>query len=530
MKKMKSLFPVLLLVFSSVLSDSLFAQQCTWVQGMFCPYGILPIDVVTNASGSVYMLMYSECDSLYFGTSLTIGGSFSGLCLAKYDAAGNALWAKPVAGLAGLFARAGRKSMAIDVSGNIYLTGSAASSTTYNTFLLKLDSAGGLIWTRSELGPANYADMVTTDISGNVFITGPYSETITFGSTTFIDTVTYLSAPVNNIFLVKYDSSGNVIWAKSSEGADGGPDGIASDSSGNVYLSGEYSVSSISFDGFTLEDAGSYYNHYSFLVKYNSSGSVAWAKNIPGIALTGSATDASGNSYLAGILSYEDIFLAKYNNLGNLIWTSNVPSLYSDDAYDIVVDSAGNAYMCGFYDSITTFGTTTFTGHGMFVAKFNSSGYPVWAQNAITPNRNPVNTNYIPQAVAIDGSANLYFMGGIYAPSAVFNTITLPCPYWPFDSAYNPASFLAKYDVAKASVPTIVQQSSLSLFPNPTTGEVYVSASVANIKVYNVIGQLIKEEHNTSNITIAEFPSGMYFIKIFDNQGQVIKQDKIVKL
>ena len=71
----------------------------------------------------------------------------------------------------------------------------------------------------------------------------------------------------------------------------------------------------------------------------------------------------------------------------------------------------------------------------------------------------------------------------------------------------------------------------ITLLPNPTNGNIFIrGAEHLSIKVYDVIGQLIKEEHNANNISIVEFPSGMYFINLFDGQGQVIKQDRIVKL
>ena len=71
---------------------------------------------------------------------------------------------------------------------------------------------------------------------------------------------------------------------------------------------------------------------------------------------------------------------------------------------------------------------------------------------------------------------------------------------------------------------------SISVLPNPTTGYIKISnAGKANIKVYSTIGTLIKEAGNTDNITISEFPAGLYFVKVFDRTGTPLLQTKVVK-
>jgi hypothetical protein len=82
----------------------------------------------------------------------------------------------------------------------------------------------------------------------------------------------------------------------------------------------------------------------------------------------------------------------------------------------------------------------------------------------------------------------------------------------------------------KAGINEQAKNSEITISPNPSTGNITIQgAEHTTIQVYNIIGQLIKEEPNTNNISIVEFPSGMYFIKVF-GAGQLIKQDKIIKL
>lgn len=70
----------------------------------------------------------------------------------------------------------------------------------------------------------------------------------------------------------------------------------------------------------------------------------------------------------------------------------------------------------------------------------------------------------------------------------------------------------------------------LALSPNPTDGRIAVIGAVkTNIQVYNTVGQLIKQADNASVISIAEFPAGMYFIKLFDDNGNLVLADKVIR-
>ena len=113
-----------------------------------------------------------------------------------------------------------------------------------------------LSWTK-QLGSSSndYATGVATDSSGNIYVTG-YTSGGLDGNT---------SAGSNDLFVVKYNSSGTKQWTKqlgtsSTELAEG----VATDSSGNVYVAG-YTYGGL--DGNT--SAG---NRDLFVVKYNSDG------------------------------------------------------------------------------------------------------------------------------------------------------------------------------------------------------------------------------------------------------------------
>jgi hypothetical protein len=119
-------------------------------------------------------------------------------------------------------------------------------------------------WAKSISGPSADAIYgITTDTLGNVYIIGDFGSTINLGTTTLT------SAGNQDIFIVKYDPAGNVIWAKSAGGT--GIDygrGITCDKFGNIYVTGSYRLPSCTFGSTILTNTNTV-GRSLFLVKYN---------------------------------------------------------------------------------------------------------------------------------------------------------------------------------------------------------------------------------------------------------------------
>ena len=177
-----------------------------------------------------------------------------------------------------------------------------------------------------QLATHDYANGVVTDSSGNVYVTG--------GAKGGLDGNT--SAGNTDLFMLKYNSSGTKQWTKQlgSSGRDSA-NAIAIDSSGNLYVTG------MTFWGLDWNtSAGS--NDF-FVVKYNSSGTKQWTEQLGSASsdiANGVATDSSGNVYLAGVTyggldgnsnhDNSDLFVVKYNSSGTKQWTKQ----YGTDRYD----------------------------------------------------------------------------------------------------------------------------------------------------------------------------------------------------
>ena len=279
------------------------------------------IGVITDSSGNIYVSGYNNVG--YSPSSSAFDGNPSSgsadMILVKYNSSGLKQWSDQL----GTSLADYGWGITIDSSDNIYVTGSTAGDLDENTsegasdrFLVKYNSGGTKQWTQ-QLGSSSNdkAYGAATDSSGNIYVTG-----YTQGS---FDGKTYLGS--NDIFLVKYNSSGTKQWTKQyGSSSDDSANGIATDSSGNIYVTG-YTQGNL--DG--NHDSGS---QDIFLLKYNSSGTQQWIKQLGERNSSDVAeditVDSSDNIYITGRTNGDldgetnsgswDIFLVKYNSDGVL--------------------------------------------------------------------------------------------------------------------------------------------------------------------------------------------------------------------
>ena len=236
--------------------------------------------------------------------------------------------------------------------------------------MIKYNSSGTKEWTK-QLGSSgrDSANGVATDSSGNVYVTG-----VTYGG---LDWNT--SAGANDLFVVKYNSSGTKEWTKQLGSASSDfANGVATDSSGNVYVAG---ATYGGLDGNTSAGKADL-----FVVKYNSSGTKKWTKQLGTSKhdrARGVATDSSGNVYVTGdtyggldgntSAGYNDLFVVKYNSSGTKQWTKQLGSSSRDYDYGVATDSSRNVYVSG--DTYGGLDNNTNAGYNdLFVVKYNSSG------------------------------------------------------------------------------------------------------------------------------------------------------------
>lgn len=219
----------------------------------------------------------------------------------------------------------------------------------------------------------------------------------------------------------------NWLWANSAGG--GTVYDVASDNYGNVYATGYYSDSIMSFGTLSIASQGS---DEGFIAKYDPTGNILWAQSFGGRNQdrgTSITTDNLGNVILSGFfqsdtiiiggnsffysLGSSDIFVAKFNPSGNLIWARTYGSQSLDFNNSVVTDRQGNVFIAGsFAGASISFGTTSLINTGvvgyddLFVAKLNSSGNELWAISQ----GNSIGGEVANQ-LAVDSIGNLFVAG-----------------------------------------------------------------------------------------------------------------------
>ena len=326
-------------------------------------------------------------------------------------------------------------AIALDSSGNTYVTGYFRGTVTFfgnctltgsandTIFLAKLDNSGNCIWVKSAPMTGNAScrgSGIAVDNAGNVYVTGTFSGSVTFGSTTLISPGAYGGSP--DIFVAKLDSAGNWLWAKGAGAtySDKG-NGIALDSSGNVYVTGVFQ-GTVSFGSNTLTSSG----FKAFVAKLDNNGNWLWAKQAEAANNSfgsGIAVDGSANVYLIGTFGGTPswgIFAAKLDSDGNWLWAKNAGGAWGDGGYGIAVDSSANVYVTGMFQGTVSFGSIDLTSSGLdiFVAKLDTNGNWLWAKNAGGTGED---CGY---SIALDGSANIY-LTGYFEATATFGSAAL---------------------------------------------------------------------------------------------------------
>ena len=418
--------------------------------------------IAVDSGGNVYVTGYYQST-----VPLSLGGAVQlpvstgrDTFIVKYNSSGNPQWYQTISGTSSDEA----KAIAVDSGGNVYVTGNYQSttpvslgpsldlpvSTGSDTFIVKYDTSGTAQWFQTISGTSTDVGYgIAVDSGGNVCVTGNYQ------STTPVSLGPSLDLPVStgsDIFIVKYNSSGTAQWFQTiSETSYGEGTAIAVDSSGSVYVTGNYSSSTPVSLGNNLDlpvSPGS----DTFIVKYNSSGTAQWFQTIAGNQTDvgyGIKVDSSGSVYVTGNYSSTitvslgnnlDLpvshtntpFIVKYNSSGTAQWYQTLPPAETGRGYGIEVDSSGSVYVTGFYNSYLN---AISLGNGLelpqtgfdydvYIVKYDTSGTAQWYKTISGPYSDVGN------AIAVDSGGNVYVTGYYTSTTAISlgNGLELPAP------------------------------------------------------------------------------------------------------
>jgi hypothetical protein len=319
--------------------------------------------------------------------------------IAAFDPSGAPLWSKPFGDAQDQVAF----SVAIGPSGNIALAGlfqgtinlgggPLVSAGSYDAFVGVFSTSGVPLWGK-QLGDSKYqnASNVAMDKDGNVAIMGAFGGTIMFGGNAFV------SVTGQDLFIAKYDSSGNPIWFKQF-GLTSSPTATSAafDGAGNLVIAGNFG-GTVSLGGPPLTSAG---GSDIFLAQLDPSGGHLWSARFgdagqqlhPQVAIDGTGSVVLGGNFTGTINFGGDtfastngnhVFLAKFDNDGHHAWSKQFGS---DQAFPslscLSANDSGNIGLAGNFTGMLDLGgsplVASSAGGDAFLATFDELGAPLW--------------------------------------------------------------------------------------------------------------------------------------------------------
>lgn len=235
---------------------------------------------------------------------------------------------------------------------------------------------------------------------------------------------------------------------------------IATDQSGNIYITGEYNGTII-----LGTDTLSSFQHWSngpemFVAKIDPQGTPLWLRRGAGPGLADFSqgesitVDAFGNAYVTGyyrnkvgfgndtlmsIAANSNVYVAKIDPAGNWLWATSAGADNLSAGADISVTANGTIYVGGYFFNYTAFGADTLNSLGssdLFVASFDNNGNYQWSRAAGGSGMDVIT------GIDADDQDNLY-LTGTFDTLCVVETVGL-----------NPVDerdlFVARYDATGA--------------------------------------------------------------------------------
>jgi hypothetical protein len=491
--------------------------------------------------------------------------SIRSLYVLKLDAGGNFIWAKQSQG--SIEERG--YSLALDAAENIYVAGTFVGmadfdldSTVFNinavgdqdVFLLKLKPDGSFAWVKKFGGALRaVARSVKVDGNGNVIIGGFFKGTADFDPN--VPVLSFTAMGNDDAFLVKLDSTGNLVWANQFGGA--GAElvyALEVDGNDDIICLGSL-VGTADFDpGTGVFQLTSTTNSSAdgFMVKINAQGGFVFAKSIAGINYvfqTNIATDVNNNIYACGgfegnvsfsppngffqnAQGSQDGYIVKYNAAGKVQWVETIGGVGSDFARSVAVNSKGDLLLAGQFSNSCNLnpnqlplnivnsagGTDGFVvkldqcfvdsritqSGAMLFSRANGVSYQ-WldCQNNNAPIPGAVAKSYTPTN---NGTFAVYVSNGTCSDTSDCVQVT---------------------NIGLEEI----ENRNVSVYPNPTTGllELESSSEIIRIEVIDLAGRIVYQQvTHGKTLDISFLPPGSYVLKLtfdeFSLQKIVIKK------
>ncbi|HNP32517.1 MAG TPA: T9SS type A sorting domain-containing protein [Flavobacterium sp.] len=375
-------------------------------------------------------------------------------------------------------------------------------------WIVKLDVTGTIQWQKSLGGSGNdvaNAIQITTD---NGYVVAGYSQSDD-GDVTGHHGVSGQA----DIWIVKLDATGNVLWQKSLGGSgDDNANAIQNTSDGGYIVAG----STNSFEGDITENHGSY--DY-WVVKLDAVGTIQWQKSIgawgndyasaiqttsdSGYIVAGSSTSIYGTN--TGTRADYDYWVVKLDDVGTIQWQRSIGYPDQDYANTIQTTSDGGYIVTG--SSYANSGATT-GNHGLWdywVIKLDNSGTLQWQKFL-------GGSDYDFAFSILTASDGGYIVAGT----------SLSSDYDITGNIHGYDCWIVKLASEALSAPAF-ENNALVIYPNPVCDILQIQTSkntiITGFKMTDILGKVIIEQNQNSNtINVENLTQGVYILNAYSGE------------
>ena len=546
-----------------------YAQNWQWARSSTCSSflgGSEGFLVKADPYNNVFMAGF------YYGDSVCIGNTtyYNPInatnnvqtLIVKYDSAGNILWSK-----AGQHGQSHPIAITTDHKGNLYVFGyfttdsvrfgdnllintgydflHPLSNTCY--FLLKYDETGNLLW--SDNGSGNIhpdgdylkAGGMAADASGDIYIASTFNtDTLKIGGNRLINSNGADST--DDIFVAKYNTSGNVLWAKSFGGTNNDYVLDVASNGSKVFFAGYFTSGRINFGSYTLYNS----RKKGYVTCMDLSGNIIWAQSTGSKGKTRCvAPDKKGNVYVAGgftdtlgfdtyniINNYGGYYLTRFDSTGNMQTPKilkPVNSLVSCcDVYSMTTDACNDVWISINMENgkgISVDNTTDVYPPGgsqdpTMVAGYNSAGTLI--DHVELRSGGGYNTGLSNTGLSADSKGNIFFTGDF----RIIDPFVIGPDSLHLYGGQQTNIFVAKYkpqtECSDPDQPVYPAVPVIKIYPDPARDETVLSYTGdlgvgATMTIRDISGRMIRIIPLTTQITpfsVADLAQGIYMCMI----------------
>jgi len=450
----------------------------------------------------------------------------------------------------------------------------------YDTWLMKIDAQGNGIWQKGIGGSGDDFPQAAVKADDGGYVIFMSSDSGISGDKTED------SNGLNDLWLVKVDAVGNIVWQNTigGDGEDFARTAMGKTSDGGYVIAGT-TRSAVSGD----QTSASKGLVDIWLIKLDGNGSIQWQNRIGGdgddfpnvvkqttdggyIIGSYSYSDASGDK-TEDASNWNDYWVIKTDASGNVVWENTIGGDGTEVLTDLLQTDAGNYLIAGYSNSNISRDKTenSIGNYDYWIMELDQTGAIVWqktiggtrrddawgivkdgadylisgqSQSRIGGDKTEANQGWYDYwLVKIDATGNVLWdktLGGNLGDH-LFKTFPTANGYMLAGHSESSASgdrtesasgwdlWIVKLNPDQTASNNDLNRIQISISPNPATDSIFIDAPIATTAIlYDLQGRLMMESDN-DELNIENLTSGTYILQIYDAGNRLLDTSKVIK-